>query len=136
MNAIYYLKNDKSKITFEVQVGTIGNAVTVPTIRRTGGSIIDLQSSIDGSGSIPKSPMGISADLLNSALVVTTMVLFGKADDLDQALNNLSMTVTLHGGLDGDQSYNIVNAEKSAFIDHRCILATKVIKLKDNKIAL
>ncbi|HEX5153288.1 MAG TPA: hypothetical protein VFW07_17680 [Parafilimonas sp.] len=132
MSDIYFLKNDQSSIDFEVQVGTIGNVGTVAKKFRAGNSgvqIVGTSSSSNG-GDIETTNLGISLDLIGSVLVVTTGIILGKKDDLNQAFENLFMAVTLTGGLDGKQVYKINDTEKSKFEDTRSIVAAKAIKLQ------
>lgn len=131
MSNIYFLRNDQSPVDFNVQVGTIGNVGAVAKKLRTGGNVEIVGSSTpQSSGNIAKTELGFSSDLIGSVLVVVVSVKLGKKDNLNQAFENLFMAVTLNGGLDGEQTYKITDAEKTKFEDTKSIVATKAIKLQ------
>jgi hypothetical protein len=134
MSSIYFLKTDQSQITVRVGVGTIGNAGTVAKKFRPGDSgVVDVASSTpESSGNIPDTSLGASADLLGSVLVVITAIKLGENDNLDQAFENLFMSITLNGGLDGEQTFKIGDSDKSKFVDTKSIVASKAIKFQSN----
>ena len=114
-----------------MQVGTIGNAGTVIKRWRSGGSNQGYPSSNpENNGSITGCDLGVSTELIGSTIVITTGILLGQNDNLDQAFQNLSIKITLRGGLDGDQTYKIGDTEKSKFPDNKSIVAAKAIKLQ------
>jgi hypothetical protein len=132
MSSIYFLRNDGSQVDFEVTVGTIGNAGTVAKKFRPGdsGVVIVGSSTPESNGNISRTPLGVSADLISSVLVIQTVILLGKNDDLDRAFDNLFMSVTLNGGLDGEQTFKITDADKSKFEPPKSIVVVKAIKFQ------
>lgn len=133
MSNIYYLKNDQSQINFKIEVGTRGNAGTVAKKWRSGGSVEFIAKSMPtDNGNIPVTSLGISSELIASNLVIDTGILLdGFSDDeMDQEFSNLFMKVTLYGGLDGEQYFNIDDKEKKEFKDQKLIVITKSIKLQ------
>lgn len=135
MSNIYYLRNNADPITFNVQIGTTGNPAANVSIRRSGGSVKQIDIMPDPETfNIPETALGISAELAGASMVVTLVILFTAQDDLDQALAHLSVTVSLSGGLDGTQSYVLQNSEKTLYAKQLLIVATKAIKLQTNNL--
>lgn len=133
MSNIYYLRNNSDPVSFSVQIGTIGNPGANVSLKRSGSSVKPVTFTPDPQTfNIPVTPLGISSDLIGSTLVVSLVVLFTAQDDLNQALAGLSMNVSLTGGLDGAQSYPLVDAEKTLYADKMLIVAVKAIKLQTN----
>lgn len=132
MSNIYHLLNDDSEISIAVKVGTIGNASTVVTKHRVGGSfVVVIKSGKTAAGNIPKKKIGPASELVSSVLVVDTAILLDGVpeNELDQAFENLFMRVSFFGGIDGEQFYDVVPSEKKQFMDKRLIVATKAIKM-------
>jgi len=132
MSNIYHLISNGNDIELQVRVGTIGNASTIATRHRAGGSFEEVaKSGKTAAGNIPRKKIGISSDLIGSTLVVDTAILLDGVpkDQLDQAFENLFLRVTLFGGIDGEQFYEIVPSEKKQFMEKKLIVATKAIKL-------
>jgi hypothetical protein len=132
MSNSYHLKNDNSDISVRVKVGTIGNASTIVTKHRSGGTFEEVAASANtAAGNIPKKQIGVSAELISSTLVTDVAILLDGVpkNQLDQAFENLFVRVTLFGGLDGEQFYDIGPNEKKQFMDKRLIVASKAIKL-------
>ena len=133
MSNSYHLRNDNSEIGIKVKVGTIGNAVSRATRFRSGGSFEDVAKSAksDASGAISTTKIGISNELIGATIVVDVAILLEGVpkNQLDQAFENLFVRVTLFGGLDVEQFYDITTIEKKQFMDKRLIVASKAIKL-------
>jgi hypothetical protein len=133
MSNIYYLRNSQDPISFSVKVGTIGNPATSVALRRSGNSVKIIPVTPDPQTfNIPDTALGASADIAGATLVVTMVISFSSQDDLDQALANLFMSVTLSGGLDGTQSYTLLSTEKTLYASKKIIVAMKAIKLQTN----
>ena len=132
MSNSYHLRNDNSEISLKVKVGTIGNASTIATKNRSGGSFEEVAASpATANGNISKKKIGISSDLLGSTIVVDIAILLDGVpkNQLDQAFENLFVRVTFFGGLDGEQFYDIGPNEKKQFMDKTLIIASKAIKM-------
>ena len=132
MSNSYHLRNDNSEISLKVKVGTIGNASTIATKNRSGGSFEEVAASpATANGNISKKKIGISSDLLSSTIVVDVAILLDGVpkNQLDQAFENLFVRVTFFGGLDGEQFYDIGPNEKKQFMDKTLIIASKAIKM-------
>lgn len=132
MSNSYHLRNDNSEISLKVKVGTIGNASTIATKNRSGGSFEEVAASpATANGNISKKKIGISSDLLGSTIVVDVAILLDGVpkNQLDQAFENLFVRVTFFGGLDGEQFYDIGPNEKKQFMDKTLIIASKAIKM-------
>lgn len=132
MSNSYHLRNDNSEISLKVKVGTIGNASTIATKNRSGGSFEEVAASpATANGNINKKKIGISSDLLGSTIVVDVAILLDGVpkNQLDQAFENLFVRVTFFGGLDGEQFYDIGPNEKKQFMDKTLIIASKAIKM-------
>jgi hypothetical protein len=132
MSNIYHLVSNGNDINLQVRVGTIGNASTVATRHRAGGSFEEVaKSTKSAAGNIPQKKIGISSELIGSTLVVDTAILLDgiPKEQLDQTFENLFLRVTLFGGLDGEQFFDIVPSEKKQFMEKRLIVASKAIKL-------
>lgn len=132
MSNIYHLLNTVGDVSLQVKIGTIGNASTVATKHRVGGSFEELaRSAKNAAGNVTKKKIGTSAELIGSTLVVDTAILLDgvPAAQLDQAFENFFLRVTLYGGLDGEQFFDIAPSEKKQFMDKRLIVASKAIKL-------
>lgn len=154
MSNIYYLRNNQDPVSFEVQIGTIGNPATNVTLRRSGSSVKKVSVTLDATTApasppgdtntpvpldpdratfnIPPTRLGISAELVGATMVVTLAVLFTAQDDLKQALAGLTMTVYLSGGLDGTQSYTLQDSDKTLYAGQLLIVASQAIKLQTN----
>lgn len=132
MSNIYHLKPDNSSISIQVEVGTIGNASSVATKRKSGGTFTEIARSVKtANGNIPRKKAGTSADLAGSTIVVDVAVLLDGVpkNQLDQAFENLFVRVTLSGGIDGNQFYDVGSGDKNQFMEKRLIVASKAIKL-------
>ena len=132
MSNTYHLRNNDSEIRIRVQVGTIGNASSIATKRRSGGSFEEIaKSAKTAAGNIPTKKVGISNELIGATIVVDEAILLEGVpkNQLDQAFENLFVRVTLFGGLDGEQFYDITTSEKKQFMEKRLIVASKAIKL-------
>lgn len=133
MSSIYYLRNNQDPISFNVQIGTIGNPAANVTLRRSGGSSKRIEITPDpATFNIPETQLGISSELAGATMVLTLAILFTAQDDLNQALAGLSVTVSLSGGLDGVQSYTLLDSEKTLYANQLLIVATKAVKLQTN----
>ncbi len=131
MSNSYHLVANSNDITIQVKVGTIGNASTLVTKHRQGGSFEIVAKSNTAAGNVAKKKIGISSDLIGSTLVIDTAILLDGVPNsqLDQAFENLFLRVTLFGGLDGQQFFDIVPSEKKQFMEKRLIVASKAVKL-------
>ncbi len=154
MSNIYYLRNNQDPVSFEIRIGTIGNPATNVTLRRSGSSVkkVNVTQDPDATGTpasspkntpipvtpdpktfnIPLTELGISAELIGATMVVTLAVLFTAQDDLKQALAGLTTTVYLSGGLDGTQTYPLLDTDKTLYPGQSLIVATIAIKLQTN----
>jgi hypothetical protein len=133
MSNIYYLKNSNDPISFSVQIGTIGNPAIVASIKRTGNTYVKVPAVQGVDFNIPNTALGASADLIGSVLLITSMIAFTATDDLEQAFANLSITITLTGGLDGPQNFVLLDADKTEFANTNSIVASQVVKLQTNQ---
>jgi len=132
MSEQYFLKPTIDIITYAVKVSSRGNASTVPRLRRSGGSVINLPASAPAqNGSIPTINLGESLTLIGSVLVFDTAILLDgiPQNELDNVFEELRIRFTLNGGLDGPQVYDLSSKEKMQFMDKKLIVASKVIKL-------
>ncbi len=132
MSNIYHLLNNANDISLQVKVGTIGNPSTIATKHRVGGSFEEVaRSAKNAAGNVAKKKIGVSSELIGSTLVIDTAILLDgvPANQLDQAFENLFLRVTLFGGLDGEQFYDIAPSEKKQFMDKKLIVASKAVKL-------
>ena len=129
MENTYRLNNDNSEIKIKVKVGTIGNASTIVSEKGAVGEI--LKSKPGDNGDINKKKLGISDKLINTTIIADLAILLDGVpkNQLDQAFENLFVRVTLFGGPDGEQSFDIGPAEKLQFNDKRLIVAAKEIKM-------
>ncbi len=132
MSNIYHLISNANDIAIQVKVGTIGNPSSIVTKHRVGGSFEEVaRSAKNAAGNIPRKKIGIASDLIGSTLVVDTAILLDGVpkEQLDQAFENLFLRVTLFGGLDGEQFYDIAPSEKKQFMEKKLIVTSKAIKL-------
>lgn len=132
MSNSYHLKTDNSDISVAAKIGTIGIASTIVTKRRSGGSFEEIvRSTKTAAGNISKKKVGISNDLVGSTIVADLAVLLDGVpkNQLDQAFENLFFRVTLSGGLDGEQIFDVGPTEKKQFMDKRLVVASIAIKL-------
>ena len=107
MSNIYYLRNNTDPISFSVQIGTTGNPAVAASLNRSGNSYVKVPVTQNAAFNVPPTTLGISSDLSGAVLLVTTLIAFSATDNLDQAFASLSITLTLTGGLDGTQSFNV-----------------------------
>ncbi len=132
MSNIYHLISNANDIAIQIKVGTIGNPSSIVTKHRVGGSFEEVaRSAKNAAGNIPRKKIGIASDLIGSTLVVDTAILLDGVpkEQLDQAFENLFLRVTLFGGLDGEQFYDIAPSEKKQFMEKKLIVTSKAIKL-------
>lgn len=131
MSNSYHLKKDNAEIGVSARVGTIGIASTIVTKRRSGGSFEEIARSIHADGNILPKKAGVSTDLIGATVVADLAVLLDGVpqNELDQAFENIFFRVTLLGGLDGEQIFEVRPAEKKQFMDKRLIVASVAIKL-------
>jgi len=133
MSDQFFLKKDNSNVHYKVDVHVaVGNASSVPRLRRSGNSAKNLDpSSPAKNGSIAKRLLGKSDELAGSVLVIDTAVLIDGVPDsqLDQIFETMRITYTLFGGVDGDQEYELTSKQKGQFMDKKLIVASKAIKL-------
>ena len=110
-------------------MGTIGNASTIVSEKGAVGEI--LKSKPEDNGSINKRKLGLSDDLVNKTIISDLAILLDgvPSNQLDQAFENLFVRVTLFGGADGEQSFDIGPGEKLQFNDKKLIVAAKEIKM-------
>jgi hypothetical protein len=128
---IYYLKQDQSLIMIDVKPVTIGIASTVVQLKKSGGTVVNLgDSSSDATGSIHHLPVGISSDLVNTVLVVTSVInlIHLPPDQWDSVFEQLRITYRVTGGMDRSQDFNLDNDDKIRLMEHQIIAATKAIK--------
>lgn len=133
MSNIYYLRNNNDPISFSVNIGTIGNPALAASLKRSGNVYVKVPTQQNASFNIPVTALGISSDLIGSVLLITALIVFAAGDDLDQAFANLSMGITLSGGLDGIQRFSLQNADKTEYQNTRSIVASLVVKLQTNQ---
>ena len=132
MSNAYHLMNNSNTINIQVKVGTTGNPSSIVTKHRSGGSFEEVASSAKtAAGNIPKKKIGIASELIGSTIVTDVAILLDgiPKNQLDQAFENLFVRVTLFGGLDGEQFFDIAPSEKKQFMEKRLIVASKAIKL-------
>jgi hypothetical protein len=132
MSNYYYLNEGSNEISIMVEVETIGNASSIVTRKRTGGSyVVIAESESDASGSIPETDIGISKELIQSVIVVDTAVLLDgiPPGQYDKVFEDLRIKVTMEGGIDGEQRFNLKETEKKQFMDKTLIVASMAIKL-------
>ena len=132
MSNSYHLRSDGSTVSVKVQVGTIGNASSSVTKHRSGGSFeVVARSAKTAAGNIPKTAAGTSKDLIGQVIVTDVAILLDGVpkSQLDQAFQQLFVRVTISGGIDGEQFFDISPNEKKQFMDKRLIVASKAIKL-------
>ena len=129
MENTYRLKKDNSEIKIKVKVGTIGNASTIVSEKGAVGEI--LKSKPEDNGNINKRKLGVSGELINTTIIADLAILLDGVpkNQLDQAFENLFVRVTLFGGADGEQSFDIGPGEKLQFNDKKLIVAAKEIKM-------
>lgn len=127
----YYLQNDAAPVTLQATVTAIGIASTVVQRKRSGGAVIPVPVQQDASGSIQPVILGPSADLLQSTLVINTVINLVNVDPYlwDHAFENAKITYTLQGGLDGEQVFEYDMDDKFRTEDHKIIIISKPIKL-------
>ena len=132
----YFLSKSDSSIQLNVEPFTIGIASTVVNFKKSGGTVVELGNSAqDPTGIIADIDVGISSDLLNGVLVITTAInLVGVADNLhDSAFENLRIDYHLNGGVDGEQHFNIDSDDKLRILDNTVIIGTKAIKFQTHE---
>lgn len=132
MSNYYYLNEGINEISIVVEVETIGNASSIVTRKRTGGSyVVIAESESNASGSIPETDIGISKELIQSVIVVDTAVLLDgiPPGQYDKVFEDLRIKVTMEGGIDGEQRFNLKETEKKQFMDKTLIVASMAIKL-------
>jgi hypothetical protein len=132
---IYFVKTGQSVVTLEVTPTTIGIASCVAKLKKSGGTVIDLgDSGNDATGKIPKTAVGKSADLLSSALVVTSVIDLAAVpkSQWKQVFDQLRINYHLEGGADGPQDFNVDNDDKMQILDGKIILVVKAIKFETN----
>jgi hypothetical protein len=135
---VYFLKTTNAAVTLNVRPTVIGIVSTVVQLKKSGGSIIDLgNSGNNATGTITNLPVGKSNDLLNAALVITTVVNLVNVPKAqwDSVFESLRITYQLNGGIDGLQTFNVDNDDKMQIMKKQIIVATKAIKFTTNEIA-
>jgi len=135
---VYFLKTTNTAVTLNVRPTVIGIVSTVVQLKKSGGSIIDLgNSGNNATGTITNLPVGKSNDLLNAALVITTVVNLVNVPKAqwDSVFESLRITYQLNGGIDGLQTFNVDNDDKMQIMKKQIIVATKAIKFTTNEIA-
>lgn len=132
MSNIYYLRNNSDPISFSVQIGTIGNPAVAASIKRSGNSYVSVPVTQGANFNVASTPLGISSDLSGAVFLVTSLIAFSATDNLDQAFANLSITLTLTGGLDGPQSFGLQPSDKTEFPNTNTIVTSMVVKLQTN----
>jgi hypothetical protein len=128
---IYYIRDDHSLLLLNVRPVTIGIASTVVQLKRSGGTVLNLgDSGSDASGVIHHLPVGNSSDLVNTVLVVTTIVNLVSVpqNQWDNVFEQMRVSYRLSGGMDGSQDYNVDNDDRIRIMDNQIIAATKAIK--------
>ncbi len=130
----YFIKTDDSPIKVKVTVTSIGMAGTIVQRKRTGGAVETLKESTNATGSIPKFTVGNSSDVVNSALVINTIIDLANVDPAlwQDAFNDLDITYSLSGGVDGDQDFECDSDDKFHIQDNKFIVASKAIKLTEH----
>ncbi|HEU5166963.1 MAG TPA: hypothetical protein VFU29_15540 [Chitinophagaceae bacterium] len=132
---IYFVKKGQGSVTLEIKPTTIGIASSVAKLKKSGGTVVDVgDSGNDATGAIQKVVVGKSADLLSSALVVTTIIDLTAVPkgQWKQVFEQLRINYHLEGGADGPQDFNIDNDDKTTIMDGKIILAIKAIKFEIN----
>lgn len=104
MSAIYYLKNDASKISYQVAVSTSANAGTLVYPFRSGkgnGKEKDKEKSSDpeANGNIPKTELGLAASYIGASLIVTITARPRPGQKTEDVYNELGINITLSGGV-------------------------------------
>ena len=130
---VYFVKKGQGAITLEVKPTTIGIASSVAKLKKSGGSVTDVgDSGNDATGKIQSVPVGKSADLLQSVLVITTIVDLTAVpkNQWNQVFEQLRVNYHLEGGIDGPQDFNVDNDDKSQILDGKMIIAVKAIKFE------
>ncbi|HPH37907.1 MAG TPA: hypothetical protein PL108_09615 [Sediminibacterium sp.] len=133
---VYFLKTTNSTIKLSVLPTTIGIAATIVQLKKSGGSIIDLRDSVnDPNGIIDNLKVGKSTELLNSVLVVTTVVNLVNVPkgQWDNTFENIRISYPLEGGIDGKQTFNLDNDDKIQIMKKQIIVCTKAIKFSTNE---
>jgi len=127
----YYIRDDKALIMIDVRPVTIGIASTVVQLKRTGGTVVNLgDSGSDATGTIQHLPVGTSSDLVNTVLVVTTVINLVHLPQAqwDSVFEQLRIHYKLTGGMDGTQDFNVDHDDRIRIMDNQIIAATKAIK--------
>jgi hypothetical protein len=132
---IYFLKKGQANISVAVSPVSIGITSSVAKLKKSGGTVIDIgDSGNDATGSITQVVVGKSADLLASALVITTIVNLTAVPKTQwkSVFENLRISYKMSGGMDGPQDFNVDNDDKTQILDGQLIIATKAIKFEIN----
>lgn len=127
----YYIRKDQALIMIDVRPVTIGIASTVVQLKRSGGTVVSLgDSGGDATGIIHHLPVGTSSDLVNTVLVVTTVVnlVHLQPNQWDSVFEQLRISYKLSGGMDGNQDFNMDNDDRIRIMDNQIIAVTRAIK--------
>lgn len=132
MTRSYFFVKDCPSIKININVSTPGEATTVVTKKRSGGVAEQLATSPSADGIIPTIDIGNGEKLGNSVLDIVTLI---ELDPVvpqnlwDIAFENLVITYRLEGGIDGEQTYEYDNDDKSRSDSRKTILVKKAIKM-------
>jgi hypothetical protein len=131
----YFIQTSEDYITLNVSPTSIGIVSTNVQFKKAGGNVTPVGDSNDASGNIQDIKVGMSSDLLNSVLVITSIVnLAGVPENQwENTFNQLSINYQLEGGIDGIQKYNLDNDDKMQIMDNQMIVATKAIKFSKHE---
>lgn len=104
MSAIYYLKNDDSKISYQIDVSTSANAGTLVYPFRPGkgnGKEKDKENASDpeANGNIPKTGLGPAASYIGSSLIVIVTARPRAGQKTEDVYHQLGITITVSGGV-------------------------------------
>jgi len=136
-NRVYFLSRQATPVTVEVTPVSIGVTSTVVQIKKSGGTVVDLGTSgSDATGKIATLSVGQFPGLLDSVLVITTVVNLTNVpkSQWDTVFDNFTATYLMQGGIDGDQNYNLDNDDKMQLMEGKLIVSTKAIKFATHAI--
>lgn len=130
----YFINKDDAPVKLKVTVNSIGIASSIVQRKRSGGSVELLKESKNATGSIPNFTVGASKDIINSTLVINSIIDLANVDTSlwDDAFNDLDIRYTLNGGVDGEQEYECDSDDKFRIQDNKFIVASKAIKLTEH----
>lgn len=132
MKKTYQIGLDVNEIFIYVEFGTVGIANTIVQLSKPDGEYANIAQSTVNSGHIPKKRVGTAKDIRGNVLSIRTIVDLHTIfpDRRDNALENMSASYRISGGLSGEVGFGFDADDKTVSADGCVVVIEKVVDLQ------